>query len=660
MPKLLSLFPWVLPSLTVITSLFSSASSFAAPAQNLITLPTTTHHYGNAGFGPQSIDGNDTTAQEARDAAEQPPTFVIVTSEHRFPTPVSINSVRVYALARAEFAGFEITDQSRAVWMMTKVATEYTLDGVEWLDLAAAGNIQKTRYHDTGDYEDEDGDGDPNNEESGNFPFIEPFSDISSIVNGGFNVHLDGVQGIRVVAKSRTHGDYPSEVVSYAAIHEIAAFGVVGPRNQAPVAAADYAFSYPGGVLIDVLDNDFDSEGSPLTLVSVENATNGTAEIVEGKVRFIPSGSLKINEGSFTYTITDGEDTSTGTVTVFDPPDVGLRYAGTLHKPGASTEPVGMAAILFASEGAATGAVTRLRPRLPFKGGIGSESPAFMPARVNKTTNTPLRISAGPRDIAGNPTITFVILSPDGTERWSGIASQSPYSRSNPSPYNGRYTAAADRGASAPSPSVGGIFNLIASRLGSVVVSGKAGNGRGFRVSSIVLSGDRVPFYAALNGSLNPASISGHFDLSTAGPQHVHGAARWISPVGAEVRLPAGLDVTFPAIGAFYAQQKTAQSMLAFNPSGLADLTFTQLSPSSDIFLTRQFGLLSLISGPEPLLNLRASVGSGMFAGKLLADPLLPRRNFQGVVLQGAGLNRGIGYVLGETQIGRVTLVPQP
>src|SRR5690349_15766363 len=122
MSKLLSLFPWIAPSLAVFTSISATASSFAAQAQNLITLPTTTHHYGNAGFGPQSIDGNDTTAQEARDAAEHPPTFVIVTSEHRFPTPVSINSLRVYALARADFGGFEITDQSRAIWMMTKVA----------------------------------------------------------------------------------------------------------------------------------------------------------------------------------------------------------------------------------------------------------------------------------------------------------------------------------------------------------------------------------------------------------------------------------------------------------------------------------------------------------------------------------------------------------
>ena len=49
-----------------------------------------------------------------------------------------------------------------------------------------------------------------------------------------------------------------------------------------------------------------------------------------------------------------------------------------------------------------------------------------------------------------------------------------------------------------------------------------------------------------------------------------------------------------------------------------------------------------------------------MFSGKLLADPLLARRNFQGVVIQGTGLNRGVGYVLGQTQLGRVTLVPQP
>jgi hypothetical protein len=641
--------------------LLSAIAPSGSASENLITHASTTHHYGQTGIGSLGIDGNDFSAQEGSQSAPTPPTSVIINSEHRFPVPVQISSIRVHATADAEFGGLALAEQSRAIWLMTKVGVEYTLDGTEWLDLDGAVHIQKSRYRDFLDHEDEDGDGDPNNEEAGeNTPFIEPFSNVHSLVNGTFEVNLTDVLGVRVIAKSRSHGDFPTNVVSKAAIYEIAAFGSVGPANRPPNAAQDYAFSYPAGVLIDVLDNDTDHEGSPLTLVSIGSATNGTAEIVGQKILFIPAGPLKLNEGSLTYVVSDGEDSSTGTVTVFDPPDFGKRYAGTLHKSGPAAEPVGIANILFAAEGAATGAVTRLRARFPFTGGIGHESPAFFSARVNRTTNVPLRVSAGPRDAAGNPTITFVIGSPDATQRWAGVASQSPYNRLNPSPYVGRFTVAADAGENAPVPSVGGVFNLLASRLGFVNVIGKAGNGRGFRVASLVLHGDRVPFYAALSSAANPPSLSGGFDLSVAGSQHVNGSARWISPAGADPRLPTGLDKAFPCIGARYTHAGTPSSMLAFNADGLAKLAYTQLSSSPDTELMRPFDVARVIPGPEPLANLKTYLGNAMFSGKLLLDPTKPRRSFQGVCIQGPGLNYGVGFVIDSNQIGRVKLVPEP
>ena len=641
-------------------ALFSLATIFGSNALadlpvNVIALPTTVHQYSGPGIGPLGIDGNESTAQTGSKFAQNPPTSVIVNSEHRFAVPVTVTNLRVLATAEAEFAGFVVDDQSRAIWMMTKVGTEYTLDGIKWVDLKEALDIDKTRYHLDGEIEED--------EDTGN-PFIEPFQNIHSRVDVNLSLNLEGVRGIRVIAKSRTHGDYPTNVLSRAAIFEIGVLGIPGtpeePPNLPPLAAHDYAFSYPSGVLIDVLDNDSDPEGAPLTILSIGEATNGTAELVGQKIRFIPAGSLKVNEGSVSYLVSDGVKTSTGLVTIFDPPDVGKRYAGLLQKPAVDSEPVGMSYILFAAEGSATGSVTGLRSRFPFKGGIGSESPAFIPARVNKTTTIPLRVSAGPRDVAGNPTITFVILSPSGTERWSGIASQSPYNRDNRSPYNGRYSAAADSGDASPSPSVGGLFNLIGSSLGSVRIAGKGGNGRGFSVSTLVLNGDRVPFYAALNSSLNPGSTSGLFDLSTTGPQHVSGSVRWFSPLGAEVRLPVGLDTTYPAIGAKYVQTGAPASMLAFGVGGLGTLAYTQLPPIAAFDLVRQFGAEKLIAGTDPLLALKMLLGNGMFTGRVLLDPAKPRRVFQGVCIQGAGLNYGVGYVLDATQLGRVTLEPQP
>jgi uncharacterized repeat protein (TIGR01451 family) len=73
-----------------------------------------------------------------------------------------------------------------------------------------------------------------------------------------------------------------------------------------------------GGVTdIDVLAND--GPGNPgvtLTLASVGRPGHGTAEIVDGKVRYAPAAGFKGTD-TFTYTVTDGNGgTATGTVTV--------------------------------------------------------------------------------------------------------------------------------------------------------------------------------------------------------------------------------------------------------------------------------------------------------------------------------------------------------
>ncbi|MFQ5810075.1 MAG: Ig-like domain-containing protein, partial [Armatimonadota bacterium] len=70
---------------------------------------------------------------------------------------------------------------------------------------------------------------------------------------------------------------------------------------------------------IDVLDNDDDPEGDPLTVVSVEEPDNGTATIISaGRVRYDPDDGFTGTD-MFDYTINDGEggeDTATVVVTV--------------------------------------------------------------------------------------------------------------------------------------------------------------------------------------------------------------------------------------------------------------------------------------------------------------------------------------------------------
>ena len=76
--------------------------------------------------------------------------------------------------------------------------------------------------------------------------------------------------------------------------------------NQAPVAVDDTAtLAEDGTVLVDVLSNDNDPDGDPLTLVSVAGATNGSGVIQDGQLRFTPDADFN-GEEVLTYTISDG------------------------------------------------------------------------------------------------------------------------------------------------------------------------------------------------------------------------------------------------------------------------------------------------------------------------------------------------------------------
>ncbi|MFV3411075.1 retention module-containing protein [Pseudomonas sp. NY15436] len=65
-----------------------------------------------------------------------------------------------------------------------------------------------------------------------------------------------------------------------------------------------------------LLGNDSDVDGDSLSILSVQNAVNGTVALINGNVVFTPNKDVN-GTGSFTYTISDGHGgTSTATVTV--------------------------------------------------------------------------------------------------------------------------------------------------------------------------------------------------------------------------------------------------------------------------------------------------------------------------------------------------------
>ncbi|HKB02719.1 MAG TPA: Ig-like domain-containing protein, partial [Gemmataceae bacterium] len=92
---------------------------------------------------------------------------------------------------------------------------------------------------------------------------------------------------------------------------------VVNPTGNAPFPVADEASTTDQQpVTVDVLANDIDPNGDPLTLVSVSAGALGTATVVNNQVRYVPRANAH-GDDVLTYTVRDpAGNTAAGILTV--------------------------------------------------------------------------------------------------------------------------------------------------------------------------------------------------------------------------------------------------------------------------------------------------------------------------------------------------------
>lgn len=124
-------------------------------------------------------------------------------------------------------------------------------------------------------------------------------------------------------------GDYAISVTAsdgQASVSDSFVLTVIG-GNTAPVAQDDGIFVTTANrtLAIDpntLFENDVDAQGDALTLVSVQDASIGEVSVdTDGNIIYIPD-AVYVGDATFTYTVTDGEFTSTATVTIdIDPSD---------------------------------------------------------------------------------------------------------------------------------------------------------------------------------------------------------------------------------------------------------------------------------------------------------------------------------------------------
>jgi hypothetical protein len=95
----------------------------------------------------------------------------------------------------------------------------------------------------------------------------------------------------------------------------------ITPQNDAPTARRDLGTTVVSeSISIDVLGNDGDPDGDPLSITAVTQPAHGDVTVVGGRLRFSPSPDY-IGDTSFTYTVSDGSLSSTATVTVSVAPE---------------------------------------------------------------------------------------------------------------------------------------------------------------------------------------------------------------------------------------------------------------------------------------------------------------------------------------------------
>ena len=132
-----------------------------------------------------------------------------------------------------------------------------------------------------------------------------------SSVSGAGDINGDGFDDLIIGAPDADpNGTYGGEGQS---------FIVFGTDNTAPTAEDDIASTDEGiAVLIDVLANDIDPDGDPLSILSVTQGFSGSVDIDPGDATVTYTPDLNFNgSDSFTYIVSDGGGfTSTATVTV--------------------------------------------------------------------------------------------------------------------------------------------------------------------------------------------------------------------------------------------------------------------------------------------------------------------------------------------------------
>ena len=442
--------------------------------------------------------------------------------------------------------------------------------------------------------------------------------------------------------------------------------------SQPPVAGADLVWTRSVGEpirLIDLLQNDVDPEGLPLTITAVQAGEGGNVSLDEKNdnvVVFDPGWSFG-GQGTFTYQVTDESgDSSTGTVTVRNPFLLARgTYAGPLS--GASSVPnsAGYMQLSLSSSGVVSGQLRFGRENLRFKGLFEMDG-SFV--GVLRLPNGDVRRIALNLPVDGSDQPISGTLT-GGNETVLINIPRLAFKTSNPPPFSGDFTVILPVDApTSTTPQGMGYGVLKVSSGGNASFVGKLGDGDSFSSRVFVQPDGSVPVFAPLYK--NTGSVSGVLNFSAADePARVGGTLDWYKPrIRGDRSYPAGFRLTLKPDGRRYVAPNVGAMPLALSETvpgvpnasflfsgsgfgaGLKALVNVPSRPSSGSYRIESTSLKRL------QLQTKIDARTGVFVGTVLQRNRLARRKFSGVLLQGTNL--GAGVINGAQRTGVVTLQP--
>lgn len=407
-----------------------------------------------------------------------------------------------------------------------------------------------------------------------------------------------------------------------------------------------------------LLSNDTDPDNDNLMIFRADNGAYGDVTLKSATTLVYSPHRDFEDTDTFTYYISDGSATTSATVTVRNP---FVATAGTYSAlfPGenATNANAGYLEIKTTTTGNFSAVVTVAGVRYRFKGGIELDGSVSATIGINLIElSFPLDAGA-PKTIAGS-------IDPLGVQFSAPI---NPYSRTTPTPREGRYTVALRGPSGVPDiPKGTGFAAIRILDSGRATFRGRLGDNTTWTASTLLSAqGDSLPFYAIVRPT--PSNVFGVISLQTdKNFVRANGDCQWLRAKDRNRDLyPKGFQMAVEIEGSNFRPPTVTEPILDVTLGGQnatflatgGDLRKEKLEKAT-IGLRPAFGAykikLTNKTRIEPLM--KVDPNTGIITGRFHKPATGAVRPFGGVVIQ--SLNIGVGVFEAVKNTGNITLAP--